>query len=85
MICEPFAHAGHIITPFENINGLLKFRVQEIGQSKERGQTLELGKAKELAEMFSPNRSELTPAGEQLVMGGFERNASPTTIQLDLF
>tara|TARA_R110000851_G_scaffold308778_1_gene467874 strand:- start:15537 stop:15794 length:258 start_codon:yes stop_codon:yes gene_type:complete len=85
MICEPFAHAGHIITPFKNINGLLKYRVQEIGQTKERGQTLALDRAKELAEMFNPTRSELTPAGEQLVMGGFERNASPTTTQLDLF
>lgn len=33
----------------------------------------------------SKQRSEFTPAGEQLVMGGFERDASPTATQLDLF
>lgn len=32
-----------------------------------------------------PYRSDLTPAGEQLVIPGCERNASPKAKQLDLF
>ena len=32
-----------------------------------------------------PYRSELTPAGEQLVIPGCERNLAPTARQLDLF
>jgi len=30
-------------------------------------------------------RTELTPAGEQMVIPGCERNAAPTVRQLDLF
>lgn len=56
MTTPPFAHAGHIITQFENIKGLIKYRVREIGQTKERGQTLCPKKAKALAEMFNPRR-----------------------------
>lgn len=33
----------------------------------------------------NPPRSELTPAGEQLVIPGCERNLAPAKTQLDLF
>ena len=46
-------HAGHIIEKFTNDNGLTKFRVTKIGETKQLGQTLTLARAKTLAEMFA--------------------------------
>lgn len=67
-------HAGHIITEFENVNGLTKFRVQGIGEAKERGQTLTLEKAKHLAETFGADllATEQTPEGTQTLVPGVE-------------
>ena len=63
-------------------------RVKSIEQRAERFQAMceeLLAAARAEDQRNPPYRSELTPAGEQLVIPGCERNLAPAARQLDLF